>query len=264
VKIPAACTAAPEPTSTFPPQSTGEYSETGPTGTPPWEAVPRTLANGQADPVWLAESAGLAALVPSHVSAPLLFFGDSITARWVTCGAVAWNQDFGPLGAIDFGIGGDTTQNVLWRMQGEVAGLHPKTVVLLIGTNDYHHIWTSAQVAKGVVATADAIGTALPDTHVVVLAIFPRNGVHSASRLDVNATNAILAKAAFGPRVRYLNINAPLLDPGGALKAGIFDQFGVHPTAAGYKIIGDTLLAYLPPATSTTETTALRSSGDRT
>jgi lysophospholipase L1-like esterase len=242
-----ACTAAQEPTSSFPAPPSAVYNETGPTGSAPWEGVPRTLADGQADPVWVGETMGLAAMVASHDLSPLLFLGDSITARWVTCGAVAWNQDFGRLGALDFGIGGDTTQNVLWRVQhGELAGLRARTVVLLIGTNDYHHIWTPAQVARGVAATADAVRTALPDAHVVVLALLPRDGAHAAPRIDVNATNDILARTAFGPHISYLDIDAELLGPGGALRAGMFDQFQVHPTAAGYEVIERALLAYQP------------------
>ena len=242
-----ACTAAPEATSTQPITSTTAYTETGPTGTPPWEGVPRTLADGLIDPGWMAETEAQAATVATHNNSPLVFLGDSVTARWITCGAVAWNRAFGVKGALDFGIGGDTTQNVLWRVQhGALLGLRPKTVVLLIGTNDYHHIWTSTQVAEGVIATADAVRTALPATHVVVVAILPRDDLHTVSRLDLNATNAILADTPLGPHISYLNINADLLTAIGAQKPRLFDQFQVHPTATGYKTIAAALNAYPP------------------
>jgi hypothetical protein len=39
--------------------------------------------------------------------------------------------------AADFGCGGDTTANILWRLErGELDGVNPRVIVLLAGTND--------------------------------------------------------------------------------------------------------------------------------
>jgi lysophospholipase L1-like esterase len=242
-----ACAAAPEPTSTRPDTSTTTYSETGPTGSPPWESAPVTASDGRIAPLWTAEIRAQQAMVARHGQAPLIFIGDSITARWTTCGAATWNRRFAAQGAIDLGIGGDTTQNVLWRVQhGAVTGLHPATVVLLIGTNDYSHVWTPNQVTRGVVATAAAIRQALPAAHVVVLGLFPRDDPNNVLRLDVEATDATLSTVRFGPHISYLDVDAQLLARNGRLKPGLFDQFQVHPTAAGYAVIGAALEAYQP------------------
>ena len=68
----------------------------------------------------------------------LIFDGDSITAFWKTPnGYPTWRTHFEMLGAFDFGIAGDRTENLLWRLsQGQVDGLNPKLIVLLIGTNN--------------------------------------------------------------------------------------------------------------------------------
>ncbi|NDH07240.1 hypothetical protein EBX93_15200, partial [bacterium] len=55
-------------------------------------------------------------------NADILFLGDSITEGWGT--NAAWKKHFADRKAVNFGIGGDTTQNVLWRIQnGELEGL---------------------------------------------------------------------------------------------------------------------------------------------
>src|SRR5262245_45143099 len=69
----------------------------------------------------------------------VLFMGDSITDAWRNNPAKKiWDATFAPLKAANFGISGDRTQHVLWRLQnGEFEGLTlPKVVVLMIGTNN--------------------------------------------------------------------------------------------------------------------------------
>src|SRR5215204_3349408 len=68
----------------------------------------------------------------------LLFLGDSITAGWAKNGNEVWEERYAKLNAANFGIGGDRTQHVLWRIQnGELDGaMKPKVIVLLIGTNN--------------------------------------------------------------------------------------------------------------------------------
>lgn len=63
----------------------------------------------------------------------VLFYGDSIIEGWGWNSAL-WQQSFGHLGAANYGIGGDGTQNVLWRIiNGEVDNISPRVVVLMIG-----------------------------------------------------------------------------------------------------------------------------------
>ena len=61
---------------------------------------------------------------------------------------------FKPLGAGDYGIGGDSTRQVLWRLgHGLVDGLAPKLVVLKIGTNNLygdHNAGTDEEIARGI------------------------------------------------------------------------------------------------------------------
>src|SRR5262245_44285327 len=66
----------------------------------------------------------------------VVFTGDSITFGWGRAGKEVWEKSFEPLKAVNFGIGGNRTQHVLWRLQnGELEG-KPKVVVMMIGTNN--------------------------------------------------------------------------------------------------------------------------------
>src|ERR1700683_5522093 len=67
----------------------------------------------------------------------VLFLGDSITELWNTTGRDVWARFYFNLYPANFGISGDQTQNVLWRIEnGELDNINPKVVVLLIGTNN--------------------------------------------------------------------------------------------------------------------------------
>src|SRR5689334_9616611 len=65
----------------------------------------------------------------------VLFLGDSITDAWggeghgKSEGSKIFEEEFVPLKAANFGIGGDRTQHVLWRLQnGELDDIQPKVV----------------------------------------------------------------------------------------------------------------------------------------
>src|SRR6516162_10263289 len=102
----------------------------------------------------------------------LLFVGDSITEGWGN--NAVWQKTYAPLKAANIGIGGDTTENVLWRLEnGEVEGISPKVAVLLIGTNNFGLEGHAPDaVAKGVAAVVQALRKKLPSTKIILLAIF--------------------------------------------------------------------------------------------
>src|SRR5436190_19976020 len=88
----------------------------------------------------------------------VLFLGDSITDAWggeghgKGGGASIFEKEFVPLKAANFGIGGDRTQHVLWRLQnGELEGIQPKVVMLMIGTNNLGSN-TPEEIADGITA----------------------------------------------------------------------------------------------------------------
>ena len=196
----------------------------------------------------------------------LYFLGDSITRRWGSGDAqyrdllANWQQNFFGWNAADFGWGGDTTQNILWRLaHGELDGVHPKVIVLLAGTNNLGKAgplqWddaTAADVARGVRAIVAVCRQKAPDANLVLMGVTPRND-DMAMMPVIDAINLRLAKLADGKQVRYLNINGQLADAHGKLLDGMTNTDQLHLAVKGYQVWADALKPMLtewlgPPA----------------
>jgi lysophospholipase L1-like esterase len=170
----------------------------------------------------------------------LLFIGDSITAGWKGAPDV-WKR-FEKYQPANFGIGGDRTQHVLWRItNGELDGISPKVVVLMIGTNNTGGDSAEA-IAKADTKIIQTICEKLPKTKVLVLGIFPRGtkatGELSASAMPkIKEVNAALAKLDDGKRVRYLDIGDKFMVDG-KLPGEIMPD-ALHLSPKGYTIWAD-------------------------
>ena len=166
----------------------------------------------------------------------LLFLGDSITDGWRGRGKEVWEKNYAPLKAANFGIGGDRTEHVLWRLEhGELDGIKPKLAVLMIGTNNLRGN-TDEEIAEGNKAILDAIHKLSPDTKVLLLGIFPRSEkADNPFRARIKHINSLISKFADGKTVKYLDIGDKFLEPDGTLPKSIMPD-SLHPNAKGYEI----------------------------
>lgn len=178
----------------------------------------------------------------------VLFLGDSITEGWGKAPHV-WEHYYGKMEPANFGIGGDQTQHVIWRItNGELDGIHPKVVVLMIGTNNSAGN-TAEEIAAADKKIIEMIRAKIPETKVLLLAIFPRDARRNPEGLITDAAiadagkrmavidraNALLAKLDDGVNVRFLDIGDKFLGRDGKIPWQIMpDQ--LHPTAAGYQL----------------------------
>jgi lysophospholipase L1-like esterase len=174
----------------------------------------------------------------------LLFVGDSITDFWRNRGKAVWDKYYGNLHTANIGISGDRTQHVLWRLDhGEVDGMHPKAIVLMIGTNDITlerdgltPRGTPAEAAEGVKAVVNDLRQKMPDAKILLLAVFPRSHApDDPARLQVEEIDKIIAGLDDGDHVHYLDIGAKFLTPDGMLEKDIMPDF-LHPSPKGYEI----------------------------
>lgn len=166
----------------------------------------------------------------------MLFVGDSITAFFLTRAPEVWNAEIAPLGNVaNFGIEGDRTQFVLWRVQnGELDGTNARVVVLLIGTNNLATA-TPENVARGIAAIVDVIRAKLPGATIVLNALLPRGAPDDPVRAKLADVNARIAALADGTHVRWLDAGPGFLAADGTIPPEL-TRDKLHPTPSGYEV----------------------------
>jgi lysophospholipase L1-like esterase len=200
--------------------------------TPPLDAVhPELGADGRTHPVYAAKhQAQCKALLANNPE--LVFIGDSITARWP---AELLQEKFGAFRPVNLGMGGDGIQNVLWRLQnGVLDKIHPKVIVLLIGTNNITIGMTPDQIAEGIAALIKAIQEKAPASKILLLGILPRGeSIQEANNEKIRQTNAKLALLADHKRIFYLDVGDKLVEPDGSISREILPD-KLHVAEPGY------------------------------
>jgi lysophospholipase L1-like esterase len=196
-------------------------------------------------------------VISTKGEAQLVFLGDSITHGWEGKGKAVWEKHWAPLKAANFGIGGDRTEHVLWRLEhGNFDGLRPKAIVLMIGTNNTGHQGrpqkeldgavyqcSAEQTAEGIKAILAQLQLKCPDAKILVLGIFPRGAnKEDKFRQQNEATNAIVKGFADGQKVFFLDVGAKFLEPDGTLSKTIMPDL-LHPNEKGYQIWSDAIKA---------------------
>jgi beta-glucosidase len=168
----------------------------------------------------------------------LLFLGDSITQGWNNNDV--WKRYYEPRKAANFGIGGDRTEHVLWRIQnGELEGIDPKVVVLMIGTNNSGSA-TPDEIAQGVTAIVKELRAKKPAAKILLLGVFPRSEKPSAVRERLKSVNAQIATLDDGSHVKFLDISKSFLNDDDTISKDIMPDF-LHLSGKGYRIWADAM-----------------------
>jgi lysophospholipase L1-like esterase len=178
--------------------------------------------------------------VAKQGDAEVLFMGDSITDFWRNtegpfAGKPVLDKHFGQWKIANFGIAGDTTQGVLYRLQnGEGQGFSPRAIMLMIGTNNTARN-TAAEIAEGVGAVVLELQKDFPQAKILLLGVFPRGRPNDPVRATIADINRTIAKLHDGQRVHYLDIGAKFLAPDGTIPADVMSDL-LHPSPKGYEI----------------------------
>ncbi len=171
----------------------------------------------------------------------VVFLGDSITQGWGN--NATWKKHYAPLKAANFGIGGDQTGHVLWRITegGELDSITPKVAVLMIGTNNSGRD-SAEQIAAGITLIVKTIHQKTPTTKVLLLGVFPRGEkAGTPIRAKLAKINEIVSKLDDGGKtVKYLDIGEKFLSADGSLSKAVMPDF-LHLSAKGYEIWADSI-----------------------
>ena len=168
----------------------------------------------------------------------ILLLGDSITQQW---GSLldnkplnaAWQNLFGKYKTINLGIGGEKSQNLLWRLDhGGVEGIDPKVVIVLIGNNNMFFAGETGveAAAKGVQMCVANAREKFPKADVIAVKIFPAHGPGNSFYENIKKTNAALdsLKLHSDPKVQVLDISTEMLETDGSLKKNLFTPDNIH------------------------------------
>ncbi len=196
------------------------------------EAAPRTEQSWKERHALLTQRA-----TEAGEKAQVLFIGDSITQGWEGAGKEVWEKFYARRNAVNLGIGGDRTQHVLWRLtNGNLKGLKPKAVVLMIGTNNSNgEDNTVEQIAEGIEAIVKTLREQLPDATILLLGIFPRNENPSTQRGKILQVNQIVQRLADGNQVLYIDFGYKFMDAHGTLPRTLLPDF-LHLSPEGYQV----------------------------
>ncbi|MCB8876146.1 GDSL-type esterase/lipase family protein [Acidisoma silvae] len=202
-----------------------------------------------------------------HVN--LIWLGDSITQNWELAGPEPfadyrpiWNRFYGDREAVNMGFRGDTTASVIWRLDhGEVAGLNPRALVLLVGANNFGHVhWNAEKSFAGINSIVHMLRQKLPNTQILLLAVLPSERSPWITQ-NTEALNAMLASSYRDrPYVTFMNVGglfyrdghlnrALYLDPHQAVTAShepgvttaTVNSVALHPDAQGMAMIAETI-----------------------
>ena len=177
----------------------------------------------------------------------LLMIGDSITHGWENSGKPVWDKYYANRNAVNMGFSGDQTEHVIWRLQnGEIDNINPKLAVIMIGTNNSGGDYTPEQIADGVKAIVCQLRTKLPNTKILLLAIFPRGdaeqykdktkGASFNPQWERNAkATKLFSKIADNKTIYFLDINKKFLNKKGELPRDVMPDL-LHPGEKGYEI----------------------------
>jgi lysophospholipase L1-like esterase len=153
------------------------------------------------------------------------FVGDSITAggRWDE-----WFPDERPR---NLGVGGDTTDAVLARLD-DVIGLAPHTVVLLIGTNDLAWRRSAEHIVRNIETILVSLRKGLPEAQLLVQSVMPREAAYAETIRDVNRH---LWQFASTVRAQYLDLWPAMAAEDGAIDRQFSDD-SLHLNERGYEV----------------------------
>ena len=197
--------------------------------------------------------------IKDSINPEIVLIGNSITHFWggepklkyadgkprIPNGPKTWDSLFGNYRVLNLGFGWDRTQNVLWRLDhGELDGLHPRTVIINIGTNNTSQtsnarMNTAPEIVEGIRTIYMRVRSKIPGAKVILMAVFPREESPThPRRMLINEINKQLEAFATEQKITFVNIGSKMLAPDGTLPREIASDF-CHPTEKGYQIWAD-------------------------
>jgi len=181
-------------------------------------------------------------MIGANQKVDLVFLGNSITQSWGGPGRNVWSPVkelwdslYQPLNAANFGISGDRTQQILWRIQnGNFDKIKPKLVVLTIGVNNFRSN-NPGEIAQGIQTIVKTIGKKSPSSTVLLLGPLPA-GIDNSDpfRKTYGQVHQLIAPLGKLKNVIYKNIGKHFILEDGTLDYSLMRKDNIHLAPKGY------------------------------
>jgi len=172
----------------------------------------------------------------------LVFLGNSITQSWGGEGRSVgspvkelWDSLYAPRNAANFGISGDRTQHILWRIDnGNFEGISPKAIILTIGVNNFRNN-SSSEISDGIKLIVRKLKKKLPSTHIILLGPLPTGANESDPlRKKYHQVHQEIRGLGTQSRLTYMKISEHFILTKGDLNYDLMRTDNIHLTAQGY------------------------------
>lgn len=182
-----------------------------------------------------------------------VFIGDSIVHYWAGApstpksgrvnyaprGEAAWKKIFGNKKVTNAGFGFDYIDNAYYRVEkGELAGIRPRAILILLGTNNLFHLKDSPKdCAEKMKAFLKLVRKKQPRAKILLIGVLPRKEQHSPELVE--ETNGLYEKLADNKTVFFVNAGTAILGDDGRHAAPECLSDVVHPNTRGYDLIAE-------------------------
>ena len=183
---------------------------------------------------WYEEHEKFVAIATRSLSSVLLV-GDSLVNGLARYHRV-WSKYLEPLRALNFGVGGDRTQHVLWRIENGEIPLNLQVAFIHCGTNNLDRD-NPAEIRDGIASIVYTIQEKKPNANFIVSGLLPRDQEFSSRRDKIKLVNQKLMKWCRSGKVRnmhYLNLDKDWTEPDGRLVERYYFTDFLHLVEEGY------------------------------
>jgi lysophospholipase L1-like esterase len=172
----------------------------------------------------------------------IVFLGDSIF-QW-------WDPEhfkiFSNYEPVNFGVAGYTTRNLLdFLVLTKMHGLQPEIIVILIGTNNSDHNYTTSQTLEEIKDSIDICLELSPKSKILLVGILPRGDSNVDRKRVFNTTvNNLLKAEKFSKEVYYIDIGYMFLKGQEHISKEIMYD-GLHLTSEGYGLLSEAISSFI-------------------
>ena len=130
--------------------------------------------------------------------AKVVLLGDSLVANLARYPAV-WDHHLAPLHTVNCGIGGDHTQNVLWRIEKMYLPAIVAVGVIHCGINDIKdasaHAYGPHEIAENVILCGSKLKQRHPSISIIIIGILPAAETFRGRNSRIEQVNALLKQS---------------------------------------------------------------------